>query len=343
MTANVETMFSANGITPWHKEGTVLPGNVGFEEGWKLSGHDFKIEKFQLHTPEGRPVPNCFGTRRCDNGEILTTCKRVLSDAWQPMQNDEAWRIWEPFIKSGEIKLETAGVLDGGRKVWMLGCLTAKNAADVVKGDSVRNYILFANGHDGSLSITLGHTNIRVVCQNTLEAADRFMWKGRHTGDIADKLQDVTEVIAKLGAEFDRDIDIYQQLARTRIKADDAVSTVVQYTAAVFGKAERKAQEEDRVSKRLDAMLQNFEAGIGQDIKGVQGTVWGLYNALTEYVSHQQRADLDSLGFGNQAKLLHRGLDVARVMARGIPLEDVLNSDALNKVQEVQWAKELMA
>lgn len=339
MPANVETMFSANGITPWHREGHVLPADVGFEQGWKLSGHDFKIEKWQVHTPEGEPVPNCYGTRRTDTGVILTSCRRIVSEEWQPVQNDEVWRIWEPFVKSGEIKLETAGVLEGGRKVWILGC-PAHNSAEVLPGDEVKSYVLFANGHDGSLSVTLGHTNVRVVCCNTLEAAQRqgFMWKGRHVGEIAEKIADVAGIIAKLGEAFRGDIEVYQQLAATPVTD---VADIVNYTAAVFGKAEQKAQQEDRVSKRLDAMLENFESGTGQDIPGVRGTAWGLYNALTEYVSHQMRSDLDSIAFGNRAKLLRRGLDVARVMARGIPLEDVLNGDVLDRVQEVQWSKSL--
>lgn len=329
-------MVSANGITPWHKEGHVIPGEVSFKEGWKLSGHDFKVEKFQLHTPEGEAVPNAWGTRRTDNGHILTGCRRVLSDDWQPYQNADAWEVFEPLVKGGHVKLETAGVLDGGRKVWILGALVNHQALEVRKGDEVRNYVLFANGHDGSLSLTIGNTTVRVVCQNTLSAAthEGSMYKFRHIKGMNEKVEKWANIVAGLGQAFEKDIELFRQLDSTKVRG---TKDIVNYTAAVFGKAEREQQKKDKISRRLQSMLDAFE---NEQAGSRAETHWDLYNALTYHVSHNSYDNLDSLAFGNRQKTLQRGLDVATVMSKGIPIEDVFGpgSQMVEKVQEISWA-----
>jgi phage/plasmid-like protein (TIGR03299 family) len=337
MSANVENMFSANGITPWHREGTIINGAVSFEEGWKLSGHDFEVEKFQMHTPEGDAVDNVYGTRRKDTGQILTRCK-VVSDNWEPIQNRDGWRVLEPLIETGQVTLETAGVLDHGRKVWILGCLTAHQSAEVAPGDEVKFYILFANGHDGTMAVTIGTTSIRVVCANTLAMAEQegTLVRFRHVEGSLLKLENAAEMIARMGKAFEVNTEVYRKLAKVQVKT---TREVVEYVAAVFGKEERKAQKEDRVSIRLRNVLDNFEgAGMGSDLEGSKGTAWGLYNALTEYVSHN-RENLDSLAFGNRARILQRGLDAAVLgFGKGIPLDEVFDDNVVERADEKRWA-----
>jgi phage/plasmid-like protein (TIGR03299 family) len=337
MTANVETMFSANGITPWHREGTIIRGVPSFREGWELSGHDFEVEKFQMHTPEGDPVTNVYGTRRKDTGAILTRCK-VVSDLWEPTQNGDGWRVFEPLIESGQIQLETAGVLDEGRKVWILGCLVGSEEGEVAPGDSVKNYILFSNGHDGTMALSIGLTRVRVVCQNTLEGAHREgeIMKFRHVEGSLAKLENAADIITSLGATFEADMETYRRLSKVEVKS---TKDVVDYVAAVYGKEERKAQEEDRVSGRLRAILGKFEGeGMGSDLEGSKGTAWGLYNALAEYVSHH-RENVESLAFGPRKKLLQRGIDAAVLgFGKGIPLDQVFDTDVVERADEKSWA-----
>lgn len=341
MSANVESMFSANGITPWHREGTVVQGAVTAAQGWALSGQDFTVEKFQLHTPEGAAVHNCYGTRRTDTGEILTRCK-VVSKIWEPTQNRDGWEVLDPMFESGQITPETAGVLDGGRKVWILASFKGHEEADIGGGDIVKQYVLFANGHDGTMAVTIGGTNIRVVCQNTLAMANEegTFFRMRHVEGSKSKLKDAAAIIGKMGQTFQATADTYRMLAQTKVQTGQQIADFV---AQVYGVEEVKAQQEGKVSGRLSSVLENFESGMGADLRSAKGTVWGLYNALTEYVSHkgaETSKRLDSIAFGNRSNVLRRGLEVATVMGKGIPLEAVFDSqsDVVHKAQEAAWA-----
>jgi hypothetical protein len=40
--------------------------------------------------------------------------------------------------------------------------------------------------------------------------------------------------------------------------------------------------------KQTETIMRLFETGRGTDIKGVNGTIWGLYNAITEFVQHEK-------------------------------------------------------
>ncbi len=58
--------------------------------------------------------------------------------------------------------LETAGVIDGGKKVWIL----AKTPEEYQVGeDKILDYILMYTSHDGSSGSCFRDVDIRVVCQ----------------------------------------------------------------------------------------------------------------------------------------------------------------------------------
>jgi len=77
-------------------------------------------------------------------------------------------------------------------RVWL--CAKLPEPIDLV-GDQVDMYLLFTNSHDGSSSIRVAITPIRVVCQNTLtyglKAAKRT-WSIRHTSGAKERLNQAT-------------------------------------------------------------------------------------------------------------------------------------------------------
>jgi hypothetical protein len=66
-------------------------------------------------------------------------------------------------------------------------------------------------------------------------------------------------------------------------------------------------------------LLKNFEAGVGIDIKGVKGTLWQGYQAVTHHITHaknnstldDQRKRLNQLLFGTAADLTQKAHNVA--------------------------------
>ena len=77
------------------------------------------------------------------------------------------WPITDDLLGAG-VSYETAGSLQGGRKVWLLARMPHRY---IIAGDEIAPYLVVMNSHDGSSGIKVAMTPIRVVCQNTLNLA----------------------------------------------------------------------------------------------------------------------------------------------------------------------------
>ena len=88
----------------------------------------------------------------------------VVSDRYKIVQNEEAFAFTDTLLGEG-VRYETAGSLQGGKKVWMLAHLPHEY---IISGERISPYLVFFNSHDGSGAIKAAITPIRVVCQNTL-------------------------------------------------------------------------------------------------------------------------------------------------------------------------------
>jgi len=64
-----------------------------------------------------------------------------------------------------DVKYETAGSLQDGKKIWILAKLPDKY---IIEGEQIAPYLVFSSSHDGSGAIKVAMTPVRVVCQNTL-------------------------------------------------------------------------------------------------------------------------------------------------------------------------------
>ena len=118
----------------------------------------------------------------------------VVSDRYRIVQNEEAFQFTDDLLGEG-VTYETAGSLQGGKKVWMLARLPRKY---LIAGDQVVPYLVIFNSHDGSSGVKVAMTPIRVVCQNTLNLAlntAKRSWTARHTENVLLRVQDARETL----------------------------------------------------------------------------------------------------------------------------------------------------
>ena len=111
-----------------------------------------------------RTMPERFVLARDDTGSALS----IVSSAYQVVQPHEVLEFYRDLVQERHHTLETAGALDGGRKIWALARTgLVANVADNA-ADEIGAYVLLATSCDKSLATTATFTSIRVVCQNTL-------------------------------------------------------------------------------------------------------------------------------------------------------------------------------
>ena len=319
----VEAMLSV-GTTPWHGLGHVLPDAPSVEDAIRLAGLDWEA---QLH----RQYIRVEGVEQdtASYAVVRSTDKSVLGivgPTFQPLQNRDAFKWFQPWLDAGEATLETAGSLKCGKRVWILAKMFRSNM-EIVPGDEVAKYILLSNGHDGTMAVRAGLTPVRVVCANTLAAAHHDggskLFRVRHTSKTVAALDEIREIANLADARFEASKDQYRSLARKGVRTEDlkAYITKVFKPQVLQGGPATGEEQEDECKRLVDNIIPLFEGGMGSSLPGVRGTVWGAYNAVVEYLQYtrgrSEENRLDSMWFGQSATLNQRALQEGLKLAVG--------------------------
>jgi phage/plasmid-like protein (TIGR03299 family) len=286
-----------------------------------------------VYTAKGVSIDGTRCVVRSSDERVLGT----VGMSYMPIQNAEAFDWFDPFVTASEATIETAGSLREGSRIWILAKL-AKSASVILPGDEVEKYILLANSHDGTLAAQVGFTPVRVVCANTLRMATRdrasTLLRIRHQKNAVQTLADVRDIMNTVNATFEATAEQYRKLAQTSIVEAD----LKRYVREVFSPQRVASKpgasdaamvemvedaiaeaEADKKSRVYDSIVRLMDEGRGHDIKGVRGSLWGAYNAVTEYIGYERGTDQDvrvnHMWFGAGAKINQRALDAALAMA----------------------------
>lgn len=313
MSALVEKMVHF-GEMPWHGESEALVGNETTEEVMKKAGLDWSVSTEPLYRSNGEQVQAQASIRSSD-GSVLG----VVGPRWTPLQNADAFKVFEPLVESGDMAWHTAGSLRNGQRVWVLCQLNLSNSV-IAEGDEISKFALLSNGHDGLLAVHFGFTPIRVVCANTealaRECEASKLIRVRHHRFVKENVEKLRDIMNIANQEFEATCDQYRFLASRAINSDD----LKKYVKIVFN---QNTKEEEDISTRSQNILTSveklFEDGKGNNLPGVQGTYWAAYNAVTEYLNYEKGRSvqnrLDSLWFGQNAVQSRKALETAVIMA----------------------------
>lgn len=266
-----------------------------------------------------KEVHNAFATYRTDCNIPLG----IVKDRYTPVQNLDAFKFFDDAIGKDKAIWQTAGFFGNGERIFVSAKLP-KNI--LVKGDPVENYLVFTTSHDGSSGVKILFTPIRIVCQNTLNAAIRQASNYvsfRHTStvhkniDIASEILGICEQkIEYLSEQFNalNKITINDKSAQnvfaSIILTDKEIENVnnTGHTIEQIINRDWRAIDDSQISMKkvnvLSEMNNYYFNGIGQ--KEHIGTGWGVYNAVTGYYSNVDNSKgikrMDSLLFGDKSR-----------------------------------------
>ena len=318
----VEQMaFNVEGGVPWHKLGKPVNGPMTIEVAKKVLPFTYRKEK--LLRPNGEVIENYESIVISDTNKIMGIGGSTAS-IFQP---EDCARFVEALCDEKQL-VETVGALGNGERIWFL-VHTPDYKYEVFKGDEHRMYTLITNAYDFSAALEARYTDIRAVCENTVNAATSgspATVKIKHTSNMHQRAAIAAEIFkgyVRANASFK---EAMQYLAKHPITD----KLVKEFTISMFGDPEKT--EEGRAQTILANKLNKFGellvCGRGTDIKGVAGSMYGLFNAFTEYQDWHStvRNAKDSTGtvnrtnsilFGQANKEKSKALEVALVLARG--------------------------
>ena len=277
MAANVESMFYVR-ETPWHGLGTKVLEAPASKDALQLAGLDWRVLQEPIYTAMEELVDGYKANVRDSDRKVLG----VVTDRYRVIQNDEAFAFTDELLGAG-VKYETAGSLQGGRKVWLLAHMPHEY---IISGERISPYLLFSNTHDGSGAIKVALTPIRVVCQNTLNLAlanAKRSWSMIHTGDIKEKMQEAKDTLFlaenymdELGKEFE---------ALRMKKLTD--KQVMEYIEILLPIEDGSTPQQEKNMKRLreDMKVRYFDA---PDLQGVGKNAYRFVNAVSDFATHAE-------------------------------------------------------
>ena len=168
MSADVESMFYVR-ETPWHGLGIKVSEAPNSKDALKLAGLDWNVVQEPIFTETEECIDGYKANVRDSDRKVLG----VVTDRYKVIQNEEAFAFTDELLGEG-VRYETAGSVQGGKKVWMLARMPQEY---IISGERISPYLVFSNTHDGSGAIKVALTPIRVVCNNTLP---QILWKQSH-------------------------------------------------------------------------------------------------------------------------------------------------------------------
>jgi len=311
MAHNVETMAynNSNNEKPWHGLGVAVDGLMTSEDAIVKAGLHWSVEKRIVYQglPDGTQleIDNQFALVRNTDHKVLG----MGTGRYTPIQNRDAFEFFDTIVEAKEAMFETAGSLREGEIVWMLAKMPTY--MQVGHGDVVENFVLLSNGHNGKQSIQLALTPIRVVCNNTLNWAlkgNKNKVNIRHTTNARANMMIASESMGIIKKQAVKIEELYAEMFKKQLTSESMDA----YFKAVVG-------ESTQAENTIVEINRLVEVGAGTDLKGVRGSLWGAYNAVTEYYDHyknyQERTNkLEAIWLGSGATSKEKAFEKAVVL-----------------------------
>ena len=332
MPANVESMaYRKLGGVPWHGEGVPVDNNMSVDDMLDQSGLNWTVSKQPLYFPmpgengklKMRLVPDEFALIRDTDMSVLDT----VGAKYKPVQNADVFDFFRRFVLAGDMELETAGSLRGGRYIWCLAKIR-DGSFSLPKGDKTNFYMLLSQPHLFGVSLTALLTGVRVVCQNTLTGAlggsmDGSKAKGAfrmsHSQAFDDSMKAEAERTLGLAHEGIKEYShTAQLLAGVKAKPD----MVTDYFQGVLQlEHDEVVTEAEMIDFELNRNMKRFREALvhqpGAEMS--RGTWWSAFNAVTYTVDHVMSTDsnrLFSAWHGTGAQMKRRALNLAVEFAK---------------------------
>jgi len=263
---------------------TSRPGTA--QEAVRAYGLDWKVDLVPLQAlidPSGqippRPVKTARAVVRLDTNEPLS----VVGRRYRPIQNAEAFQIFDPVIGKLGASYEAAGSCDGGRRVWVQAKLPG--GMWITKDDEVERFLLLHLLHGGGCLQVLD-TPIRVWCRNTLL---RALEEGKHRavrichrGDIPSQVQEAERLLECSLRSF----EVFEREAQAFAARMIRKETLDAYFRSLV--PDPKEGDPSRAKAIRETLVQLFETGKGNTLPSVRGTLWAALNGVVEWIDHER-------------------------------------------------------
>ena len=261
----------------WSGLGTDISSCGSISEALFVSGLDFTVRQENIQTSEDCPIPLAgFRANIKDDGTPLG----IVSTKYKVVQNADAFAFLDSLAEEG-MKFERAGGLQNGRKVFVLARMPDKY---IISGEHISPYIVFINSHDGTGSIKILMTPVRMICLNMLNLALRSAvrsWSAVHSGNVSYKLEDAKNTLLyadRYMQELGVTIEELKQQPVSDAKVLELVDVLLPTNDSMSD-----TQRKNVGLQRKDLLERYFHA---PDLAPLNRTAYRFINAVSDHATH---------------------------------------------------------
>lgn len=279
MAACVENMFYVGRKTPWHGLGISVEAAPTSEDAIRLAGLDWKVVQHDVIDKEtGIVIPDYkLNVRDVDNKPL-----GMVTNRYRICQNSEAFDFTDALLGEG-VTYETAGSLSSGKRVWLL----ARMESRMMTGEQFEPYLVFTNSHDGTGAIKVALTNVRVVCQNTLNMAlngAHRSWSCAHKGDVQGKLEEAKATLSRAENYLDKMEEEFGELKLKKMD-DDKVKEFINLLLPMDEEKDTKRKVMNITAMRNELM---YRYQFAPDLIPIEKSGYRFLNAVSDFVTHTE-------------------------------------------------------
>ena len=319
----------------WHGLGTIVEQAPTPLEALKIARLDWEVLQCPLigllDNQDELPINGHQLNYRSDTFDQLG----IVGSGYQPIQNRELAEFCEALAEQGDtVKIESAGSIRNGQKVWFL---LKGESFSVRDADEIVPYILASNGHDGGTALRITPTTIRVVCSNTLHMVipqneregqrtnlGQARFVANHTENIAQRIEEAKAALQLYGRAISETRQVIDQLAAKDVGREDIQRFFLECYTREFGSIPvnpKDKVEQNRRDRAMDACNSVFERfDREQHLTGA--TAWGAFSSWTGWLQNDRKVRIndpdkardrmhESKLFGANADRAHSALSAA--------------------------------
>lgn len=297
--------YAIGGGVPWHHLGVSMDGLGTIDEMLQASGADYEVRITQVAAvdEDGQFITNRDGTPvvvddsratiRVDRDGRVSGLSTVGTRYVVKQNIEVAERALAVVGASrGEAVVDTAGVLQGGRRFFMTIDLGPLVIDPIGVKDEIARYLVVSTGHDGVWPVRYANTDIRAVCNNTirlgLDEAKR-VFVARHTKNMDTAFDDAREVL-NISVAWANDFKAMaeEMLAISVPSASTKLDKVIKNVFPL-----QKAMTDRQMknwTRQVTAVRAIYESSKNAGSYGHNG--WSIYNAIAEYLDHHRDGSL---------------------------------------------------
>lgn len=320
--------------TPWSETGTCVKYAQSTQDAIKMAGLDDPVGmtrtfvptldkvRFDIEDPsavaeviseEGpsiggmQAIPDRFCTRNMKIG----TPYDVVGGRYKIIQNEHAFEMFDSMLKDGRLRLDRAGKLSiSGSRVWLLA--RVGDPVYLTSEDSLEQYMVLLNSHDGSIALRVINTPIRTSTGATAIATidDAGVLNSmaiRHTENAKQRMALAEKIIASSLEYYSSFAEAAGRMVRKKMTAREIDHVLGKmFPCRMDGD---KPVYSTRTQNQMDLIKQLFN---DEPMGSVRGSAWSFYAAVAEFVDFhrsptktdvQKHKRLQSLVDGAGAKL----------------------------------------